>query len=86
MEVNRKAVLETYAIEKQKLAGRHEYNNAEIQTAIESLAEELRLPIKMYLDGFDYEYISDELGLDESCVKCRIFFAWQKITSLLTAN
>jgi RNA polymerase sigma-70 factor (ECF subfamily) len=59
------------------------YAEDEIQKAIEALHADYRLPFRMHLDGFKYEEIAEKLSLKLGTVKSRIFFARQKLMSVL---
>lgn len=51
------------------------YAMAEINKAIEALTDELKVPFSMFLTGFKYNEIADELHLPLGTIKSRIFFA-----------
>jgi len=55
------------------------YAVEEIELSINSLSDEFRVPFRMYLDGFKYKEIADELGLKIGTVKSRIFLSRQKL-------
>jgi RNA polymerase sigma factor (sigma-70 family) len=55
----------------------------EIKITIDSLRDEFRIPFKMYLDGYKYKEIADELGLKIGTVKSRIFFTRQRLMVVL---
>jgi RNA polymerase sigma-70 factor, ECF subfamily len=59
------------------------YSEDEIQKAIEALHDDYRLPFRMHMDGFKYEEIAENLNLKLGTVKSRIFFARQKLMSVL---
>jgi RNA polymerase sigma-70 factor (ECF subfamily) len=59
------------------------YAEAEIEKAISSLKDEFRVPFRMYVNGFKYKEIADELGLRLGTVKSRIFLTRQKLTVML---
>jgi len=59
------------------------YAEDEIQKAIEALNDDYRLPFRMHMDGFKYEEIAEKLNLKLGTVKSRIFFARQKLMSVL---
>lgn len=59
------------------------YAQAEIQMTIDSLREEFRVPFRMYLEGYKYKEIADELGLKIGTVKSRIFFTRQRLMTVL---
>ncbi len=51
------------------------YAMSEIIKAIEALTDELKVPFSMFLTGFKYNEIADELHLPLGTIKSRIFFA-----------
>ena len=59
------------------------YAGNEIEKAIDALTDDYRLPFRMHLEGFKYEEISEKLNLKLGTVKSRIFFARQKLMSVL---
>jgi RNA polymerase sigma-70 factor, ECF subfamily len=59
------------------------YAEDEIHKAIEALHDDYRLPFRMHMDGFKYEEIAENLNLKLGTVKSRIFFARQKLMSVL---
>ena len=59
------------------------YAEGEILKAIEALHDDYRLPFRMHMDGFKYEEIAEKLSLKLGTVKSRIFFARQKLMSVL---
>jgi len=56
----------------------------EIKFIINSLNDELKIPLSMYLDGYKYNEISEQLALPLGTVKSRIFFARQELRRNLT--
>ena len=56
----------------------------EIKFIINSLNYELKTPLSMYLDGYKYNEISEQLALPLGTVKSRIFFARQELRRNLT--
>jgi len=59
------------------------YDLKEIERSIDSLGNKFKVPFKLYLDGYKYKEIADELGLKMGTVKSRIFFTRQKLTQIL---
>ena len=57
---------------------------SEITSAISSMKESHRDAFEMFVDGFKYQEIADELQISIGTVKSRIFFARQKLMSNLT--
>ncbi len=59
------------------------YAGNEIEKAINELHDDYRLPFRMHVEGFKYEEIAENLNLKLGTVKSRIFFARQKLMSVL---
>lgn len=59
------------------------YGAKEIEKTIASLEEEYRVPFTMFLDGYKYKEIADELDLPLGTVKSRIFFTRKKLEKSL---
>ncbi len=59
------------------------YMQNEINKSVESLNEELRKPFIMYVDGFKYREIADELKINIGTVKSRIHTARQRLMESL---
>ena len=57
---------------------------SEITTAISSMKENQRDALELYIDGFKYQEIADQLNISIGTVKSRIFFARQKLMNTLT--
>ena len=55
----------------------------EINNAINSLNDDLKLPFSMFLSGYRYNEIAETLDLPLGTVKSRIFFARQELQSSL---
>jgi RNA polymerase sigma-70 factor (ECF subfamily) len=55
------------------------YSVIEITRTIEQLEDKLRIPFKMYIQGFRYKEISEELNLNIGTVKSRIFLSRKKL-------
>ena len=55
----------------------------EINEAINSFADEYRIPFSMHVAGYKYNEIAKEMGLPLGTVKSRIFFARQKLQVML---
>jgi RNA polymerase sigma factor (sigma-70 family) len=53
------------------------YSYKEINQSIERMNSKLSIPFKMYLDGYKYKEIADEINLKLGTVKNRIFQARQ---------
>lgn len=58
-------------------------NMNEIQTAINALAPQYRIPFEMHFTGFKYEEISEKLDIPLGTVKNRIFIARQELKEKL---
>lgn len=59
------------------------YTIKEIRRAINSFPDEYRVPFAMHIAGYKYHEIATHLGLPLGTVKSRIFFARQKLQSIL---
>jgi RNA polymerase sigma factor (sigma-70 family) len=59
------------------------YTQNEINKSVESLNEELKTPFMMYVDGFKYREIADELNINIGTVKSRIHTARQRLMTSL---
>ena len=55
----------------------------EMNSAIDGLSEDFRVPFTMHAQGFKYREIADKLDLCIGTVKSRIFFSRQKLMQLL---
>lgn len=55
----------------------------DVVSAIESLAEDNRVPFDMFLKGYKYVEIAESLGLPLSTVKSRIYNARQRLQQML---
>ena len=56
----------------------------ELYEQIEKLADELKTPLKKYLNGFKYKEIAEELGIPMGTVKHKIFKAREILTDRLS--
>jgi len=59
------------------------FSSKEITQSIESLEDEYRVPFTMFLDGYKYKEIAEELDLPLGTVKSRIFFTRKKLEKAL---
>jgi len=59
------------------------YNSKEITASINALEDEYRIPFTMFLDGYKYKEIAEELDLPLGTVKSRIFFTRKKLEKSL---
>ena len=59
------------------------YSALEITQNIEQLKDKLRVPFKMYINGFKYTEIADELNLKIGTVKNRIFLSRKQLMDQL---
>jgi RNA polymerase sigma-70 factor (ECF subfamily) len=60
-------------------------NEQDIIGAIEGLKPEFKVPFKMFLEGYHYDEIADELAIPMGTVKSRIFHARRKLSAELQA-
>jgi RNA polymerase sigma factor (sigma-70 family) len=65
------------------IAAEMNLNVDEITKEIEELEDEYKIPFQLFVDGFKYKEISDDLNLPIGTVKSRIFIARQKLMSKL---
>jgi RNA polymerase sigma-70 factor (ECF subfamily) len=59
------------------------FGTKEIIKSIENLEDDYKVPFNMFLDGFKYKEIADELDLPLGTVKSRIFFTRKKLEKAL---
>jgi len=59
------------------------YSANEINSKIDSLDPEFRIPFKMHTSGYKYKEIAESLNLKIGTVKSRIFFSRQRLMGLL---
>jgi RNA polymerase sigma factor (sigma-70 family) len=59
------------------------YSSKDILKCINALEDEYRVPFNMFLDGYKYKEIADDLNLPLGTVKSRIFFTRKKLEKLL---
>jgi RNA polymerase sigma factor (sigma-70 family) len=60
------------------------YQSEEINKRISELAEDYRIPFTMFLEGYKYKEIAEELNLPLGTVKSRIFFTRKRLEKVLT--
>lgn len=60
------------------------YGAKEIGNTITDLEDDYRIPFTMFLDGYKYKEIADELNLPLGTVKSRIFFTRKKLEKSLS--
>ena len=76
-----------YVINSSPLTARNDGENKmmmkDINTAIEDLNREVKVPFMMHFEGFKYQEIADELDLPLGTVKSRMFFARKELKSKL---
>ena len=61
----------------------NEYTRFEIRKEIDNLPDEFRKPFTMFLNGYKYKEIADDLDLKIGTVKSRIFFTRKKLMESL---
>ncbi|MGE5394756.1 MAG: RNA polymerase sigma factor [Candidatus Saccharibacteria bacterium] len=59
------------------------YSSQEITKCINALEDEYRVPFNMFLDGYKYKEIAEDLNLPLGTVKSRIFFTRKKLEKSL---
>lgn len=62
-----------------------DYNYKELNSIVMSLDDEFRIPFQMHEEGYKYQEIADELGLNLGTVKSRIHFSRKKMMSRVEA-
>jgi len=60
-------------------------NEQDILSTIEELKPEFKVPFKMFMEGYHYDEISEELSIPMGTVKSRIFHARRKLGAQLQA-
>lgn len=60
-----------------------DFRSREIISSIRSLDDDYRIPFTMFLDGYKYKEIAEELDLPLGTVKSRIFFTRKKLEKVL---
>jgi RNA polymerase sigma-70 factor (ECF subfamily) len=59
------------------------YHVKEINKHINNIDEDQRIPFEMFIDGYKYKEIADEMELSLGTVKSRIFFTRKKLQNTL---
>ena len=59
------------------------YSEKEMNTAVNRLNDEFRIPFKMHTQGYKYKEIAEHLDLPIGTVKSRIFFTRKKLQEML---
>ncbi len=59
------------------------HNVLEMNSYIDKLDDEFRIPFKMHIDGYKYKEIAENLELPIGTVKSRIFFTRKKLQAML---
>ncbi len=59
------------------------YSSKEINKSINALEDEYKVPFTMFLEGYKYKEIAEELDLPLGTVKSRIFFTRKKLEKAL---
>ena len=59
------------------------YNSKEIIKCIDALKDEYKIPFNMFINGFRYKEIAEELHLPLGTIKSRIFFTRKKLGKAL---
>jgi len=58
----------------------------ELQELVNELQEEYRTPFQLFVEGYKYDEIKDQLGLPLGTVKSRIFTARKKMAEKVNSN
>ena len=72
----------THTLQSSQKADMH-YHVKEINKHINNIDDEQRIPFEMYLDGYKYKEIADEMEISLGTVKSRIFFTRKKLQNNL---
>jgi RNA polymerase sigma factor (sigma-70 family) len=59
------------------------YNSKEILKSINALEDDYKIPFNMFIDGYKYKEIAENLNLPLGTVKSRIFFSRKKLEKSL---
>lgn len=59
------------------------YNSKEIIKGIDALEDQYKIPFNMFIEGFKYKEIAEELNLPLGTIKSRIFFTRKKLEKSL---
>ena len=59
-------------------------NYKELNNEVEKLEDEYKKPFTMYVEGFKYQEIAEEMGLPIGTIKSRIFIARKKLSEKIT--
>lgn len=70
-------------VDKDFFSPESDYAKKEIINAINNLNYKLQVPFKLYVHGYKYNEIAEELNVDLGTVKSRIFKARQQLMSVL---
>ncbi len=60
------------------------YITSEIQNTIDSLKDEFSVPFNLFIEGYRYKEIAEQLALPLGTVKSRIFFTRKKLVQSLS--
>lgn len=58
----------------------------ELNATVNSLSDDFKIPFQMFIDGFHYEEIANELEPPLGTIKSRIFYARKKLRNLVKTN
>lgn len=59
------------------------YSSNEIHKSIDELEDRYKIPFNMFIDGYKYKEIAEEMNLPLGTVKSRIFFTRKKLGKVL---
>ena len=60
-----------------------DFNEKEIEAAIDTLKEDVKIPFRMMLEGYHYDEVAESMKIPTGTVKSRIFNARQKLMETL---
>jgi RNA polymerase sigma-70 factor, ECF subfamily len=58
----------------------------ELRSLLDDLTETNRIPFEMFLEGFGYVEIAEQLDVPLGTIKSRIFFACKKLRHAITGH
>jgi len=74
---------ENISFKQEAVSSESEYAYKEIVKKINNLQDDFKIPFQMFVDGYKYKEIAEELDIPIGTVKSKIFFARQKLMETL---
>ncbi len=56
----------------------------ELKKIVNKLTDDYRIPFKMFVEGYQYDEIAEELDIPMGTIKSRIFYARKKLKAMVT--